>query len=62
MVEPPIIHFAHPSLTAVVQPVAAVTARGVELLIADQGRPAVQRDPVSVPATLALRDSVASVR
>ena len=58
----PIIRFAHPSLTAVVQPVAAVTARAVELIIADQGEPTVQRDPVSIPATLALRDSVTSVR
>ncbi len=56
----PIVRFAHPALTAIVQPIAAVTARAVELLIADQGKTCAPRDPVSVPATLIVRGSTAA--
>ncbi|MEP9401796.1 LacI family DNA-binding transcriptional regulator [Sphingomonas sp. VNH70] len=55
----PVVRFAHPPLTAVVQPVAEVTARAVELLIAAQGGEAMPARPVSVPATLAVRGSTA---
>ncbi len=55
----PIVRFAHPPLTAVVQPIAAVTARAVELIIDEQaGRPTPD-GPVVVPATLAARASTA---
>ncbi|MFN3434261.1 MAG: LacI family DNA-binding transcriptional regulator [Sphingomonas sp.] len=53
----PIVRFAHPPLTAVVQPIAAVTARAVELIIdAQAGRP-LPDAPVVVPATLVVRAS-----
>ncbi|MGP7796981.1 LacI family DNA-binding transcriptional regulator [Sphingomonas sp. CLY1604] len=53
----PIVRFAHPPLTAIVQPIAEVTARAVECIIAEQaGRP-VPAGPVVVPATLAVRGS-----
>ena len=53
----PIVRFAHPPLTAVVQPIAAVTARAVELIIdAKAGRP-LPDAPVVVPATLVVRAS-----
>jgi len=53
----PIVRFAHPPLTAIVQPIAAVTARAVELIIdAKAGRP-LPDAPVVVPATLVVRAS-----
>lgn len=58
----PIVRFAHPPLTAVVQPIAEVTARAVECIIAEQaGRPT-PSEPVVVPATLAARGSTALPR
>ncbi len=58
----PIVRFTHPALTAVVQPIAEVTARAVELIIAEQaGRP-VCGGPVVVPAGLVVRGSTAPAR
>lgn len=58
----PITRFTHPPLTAVVQPIAEVTAQAVSLIIDEQA----QRDPphtaVVVPATLAIRSSTAPPR
>lgn len=52
----PIVRFAHPPLTAVAQPIAAVTARAVELIIA--GGQDVANDAVIVePASLVIRGS-----
>ncbi|KTW10878.1 LacI family DNA-binding transcriptional regulator [Sphingomonas sanguinis] len=58
----PIVRFVHPPLTAVVQPIADVTARAVELIIAEQaGRPT-PTGPVITPAELAIRASTAPAR
>jgi LacI family transcriptional regulator len=55
----PIVRFAHPPLTAVIQPIAEVSARAAELIIADKsGRPT-PPEPVIVPAGLAVRSSTA---
>ncbi len=52
----PIIRLAHPSLTAIVQPIAEVTARAVNLIIADlAAKP--KMPPVTVPALLTIRES-----
>jgi LacI family transcriptional regulator len=53
----PIVRMSHPPLTAVVQPVAEVTARAVELLIAARAGRAPPDTVVVVPASLTLRDS-----
>lgn len=58
----PIVRFTHPSLTAVVQPIAEVAARAVELIIADQAGREVPDTPIVVPATLVLRNSTAPPR
>lgn len=58
----PVVRFAHPSLTAVEQPIAAVTARGVELIIAARAGREVPGDPVVVTPGLAVRDSTAPPR
>ena len=55
----PIIRFAHPPLAAVVQPIAAVTARAVELIIAEQAGRAAPAEPVVVEASLVVRQSTA---
>ena len=55
----PIVRFTHPPLTAVVQPIAEVSARAVELIIADQLDGDVPADPIVIPAGLALRGSTA---
>lgn len=55
----PVARFVHPSLTAIVQPIAAVTARAVELIIAEQNGQSTACDVISVPATLIIRDSTA---
>lgn len=58
----PIIRFGHPPITAIVQPIAEVTARAAELIIAQQtGRP-VPDAPTVVPTTLAIRGSTAPPR
>lgn len=57
----PIVRFAHPPLTAIVQPIAEVTARAVELIIAQKaGRPT-PGGPIVVPASLVARGSSAPV-
>jgi LacI family transcriptional regulator len=58
----PIVHFTHPPLTAIRQPIAEVTARAVELIIAELAGQALPEAPVVVPATLMLRSSTASPR
>ncbi|MFA6118067.1 MAG: LacI family DNA-binding transcriptional regulator [Sphingomonas sp.] len=58
----PIVRFTHPPLTAVVQPIAGVVARAVELIIADRSGRTVPDAPVVVPATLELRSSTAPPR
>jgi LacI family transcriptional regulator len=58
----PIVHFTHPPLAAIRQPIAEVSARAVELIIDDlAGRP-IPDEPVIVPASLILRSSTASPR
>ncbi|MEZ0496118.1 LacI family DNA-binding transcriptional regulator [Sphingomonas sp. IW22] len=55
----PIVRFTHPPLTAVVQPIAEVTARAVERIIDEQaGRP-VDPAPEAIPASLTIRASTA---
>jgi len=55
----PIVRFVNPPLTAVVQPIAEVTARAVELVIAEKaGRPGPDGATI-VPVTLAVRGSTA---
>lgn len=56
----PIVRFVHPALTAVVQPIADVTARAVDLVIAEQAGRSPPVEPVIVPATLAIRASTGS--
>ncbi|KQM67817.1 LacI family transcriptional regulator [Sphingomonas sp. Leaf17] len=53
----PIIRLAHPPLTAIVQPIAEVTARAVNLIIADLGDGPKSDAPVTVPALLTIRQS-----
>ncbi|TPG41445.1 LacI family DNA-binding transcriptional regulator [Sphingomonas koreensis] len=55
----PVIRFGNPPMTAVGQPIAAVTAKAVELIIADrtESRPSI--DPTIVPAHLVIRESTA---
>jgi len=55
----PIVRFTHPPLTAVVQPIAEVSAKAVELIIADQTNPVALNRPVIVPARLEIRSSTA---
>jgi LacI family transcriptional regulator len=56
----PIVRFTHPALTAVVQPIADVTARAVELIIAEQAGRTLPDGPTIVPVGLAVRGSTAS--
>ncbi|WP_066812559.1 LacI family DNA-binding transcriptional regulator [Sphingomonas asaccharolytica] len=56
----PIVRFTHPPLTAVVQRIAEVTSRAVELIIADRTGKPVSAEPVVVPAELAIRGSTAA--
>jgi LacI family transcriptional regulator len=56
----PIVRFTHPPLTAVVQRIAEVTSRAVELIIADRTGKHVSAEPVVVPAELAIRGSTAA--
>ena len=55
----PIVSFAQPPLTAIEQPVAATTARAVELIIAAQRGQPLPDEPVIVPAALVERQSTA---
>ena len=56
----PIVRFTHPPLTAVVQRIAEVTSRAVELIIADRTGKHESAEPVVVPAELAIRGSTAA--
>ena len=58
----PIIRLALPPITAIVQPIAEVTARAVKLIIADLAGDAEPQMPVTVPARLEIRQSTASCR
>jgi LacI family transcriptional regulator len=53
----PIVRFTHPPLTAVVQPIAEVSARAVELIIAAQAGDQNVENPIVVPATIVVRGS-----
>ncbi|WP_445190798.1 LacI family DNA-binding transcriptional regulator [Sphingomonas sp. Tas61C01] len=53
----PIIRLAHPSITAIAQPIAEVTARAVSLIIADLGERSAGQEPIVVPAKLMVRNS-----
>ena len=55
----PLVRFTHPPLTAIVQPIAAVAARAVELIIADEAGAPLPVGPVVVAADLAVRGSSA---
>jgi LacI family transcriptional regulator len=55
----PIIRFTHPPLAAIVQPIAEVTARAVELIIAEQTGRDTPDAPIVVAASLVLRSSTA---
>lgn len=57
----PIVRFAHPAMTAIVQPIAAVTARAVDLIINDPGEAAAAA-PLVEPAALIVRDSTGPAR
>jgi LacI family transcriptional regulator len=57
----PAVRYAHPPLTAVAQPIAAVTARAVELIIAQRAGRAVPDGPEVVPAGLVVRGSTGRV-
>jgi LacI family transcriptional regulator len=56
----PIVRFTDPPLTAVVQRIAEVTSRAVELIIADRTGKHVSAEPVVVPAELVIRGSTAA--
>lgn len=58
----PVVRFAHPPLSAVVQPIAAVTARAVELIIDARAGRGVPDVPVVVEPALAIRESTAPPR
>lgn len=58
----PIVRFASPPLTAVTQPIAAVTRLAVERILAAQRDEDVGVTPVSVPAQLTLRASTGPLR
>ena len=58
----PIIRLAHPPLTAIVQPIAEVTAQAVNLIIADLTNGATIPTPVRVPASMILRYSTSPGR
>lgn len=58
----PIVRFTHPPLAAIVQPIADVIARAVELIIAEQAGRATPEALVVVPSRLVLRNSTAAPR
>lgn len=55
----PIVRFTHPPLAAIVQPIAEVSARAVELIIAEKAGRDTPNTPTVVPASLELRGSTA---
>ncbi|MBE2991294.1 LacI family DNA-binding transcriptional regulator [Sphingomonas sp. CFBP 13603] len=58
----PIIRLAHPPLTAIVQPIAEVTAQAVTLIIADHVNGPMITPPVTVSASMTIRESTAPCR
>ena len=59
----PIVRFTHPPLTAIVQPIAEVSAKAVELIIAERAGTADAIDtPIVVPATIVTRASTVPPR
>ncbi len=58
----PIIRLAHPPLTAIVQPIAEVTAQAVTLIIADHVNGSTITTPVTVSASMTIRESTAPCR
>ncbi|MFN3435820.1 MAG: LacI family transcriptional regulator, partial [Sphingomonas sp.] len=58
----PVVRFAHPPFTAVEQPIAAVTARAVELIIGARACRAALDTPVVVTPSLTVRESTAPPR
>ncbi|OYX16736.1 MAG: LacI family transcriptional regulator [Sphingomonadales bacterium 32-67-7] len=58
----PVVRFAHPPLTAIEQPIAAVTARAVELIIGARSCRAALDTPVVVAPSLTVRESTAPPR
>ena len=58
----PIIRLAHPSLTAIVQPIAEVTAKAVSLIIGALSDGPTATPPVTVPALLTIRGSTSPPR
>ena len=58
----PMVRFGSPAMTAVEQPIAAVTATAVDLLIADRSGERPPTTPTIVPARLALRASTTAPR
>jgi LacI family transcriptional regulator len=55
----PIIRMAHPPLTAIVQPIAEVTACAVKLIIAGDANGPAPEEPATVPASMTIRASTA---
>lgn len=55
----PVVRFVHPALTAIDQPIAEVTGRAVDLLIAAKNGEELPKMPVVVEGKLIERDSVA---
>ncbi|MES2988650.1 MAG: LacI family DNA-binding transcriptional regulator [Pseudomonadota bacterium] len=55
----PIVRQTHPPLAAIVQPIAEVTARAVELIIDERAGRETPEGPTIVPASLVLRSSTA---
>lgn len=58
----PIVRFTHPPLTAVVQPIAEVSARAAELIIAARSGKQKTAEPQILPASLIVRSSTAAVK
>jgi LacI family transcriptional regulator len=56
----PLVHFTRPAITAIDQPIAALTAKAVELILAAQSGQAALGTPSVLPATLVERASVAA--
>jgi LacI family transcriptional regulator len=55
----PIVRFTHPPLAAIAQPIAAVTARAVELIVGERAGRETPGEPTVVEARLVLRESTA---
>lgn len=58
----PIVRFAHPPLAAIRQPIAEVTSRAVDLIIAEKAGREIPDGPTVVPASLVQRNSTAPPR